>query len=382
MGLSDFDFAIIGGGPAGSSTAVHLANFGFNVSLFEKKEFPRDVLCGEFLSSEVIEYLKKMDFFDQFISLNPTKINSFRFISNDSSEIKTDFSFEAYAMKRSLFDNFLLERAKESGVNVFQPSEIKLIKKQGTLFWLKALSPQNVYEDISTRFLIAAYGKQNILDKLLDRSFVNQKSGLNGVKFHISKKYLRDFPGNEIRIYASEGIYCGINSISMEEATLCFLEDRDNFSGSAKNHLIDLMKTNNKFRDIFTSDLTDNINDFKVYGTGNIYFGKRELVKDGIFMVGDAAGVIAPLTGDGIGMALETAEFLSKILADGIRKNKNSETVEQKYIRKWNEHFNSRLLTAGIIQKLVLYNTLIHPGIGIMNLFPSFLPKMIKMTRG
>ena len=382
MGLIDFDFAVIGGGPAGSSIAIHLANFGFNVSLFEKKEFPRDVLCGEFLSSEVIEYLKRMDFFDQFISLNPTKINSFRFINNDSSEIKTDFSFEAYAMKRSLFDNLLLEKAKESGVKVFQPSEIKIIKRQENLFRLKVLNPQNIHKDISTRFLIAAYGKQNILDKLLDRSFVNRKSRLNGVKFHICKKYLKDFPDNEIRIYASEGIYCGINSISFEEATLCFLEDRNIFSGSAKNHLIDLMRINNRFRDIFTSDFPDIINDLQVYGTGNIYFGKRELVKDGIFMVGDAAGVIAPLTGDGIGMALETAELLSKILADGFIKNKKPETVEKHYIREWNEHFNSRLLSAGFIQKLVLDGTLLKPGIGILKLFPSILPKLVKMTRG
>jgi flavin-dependent dehydrogenase len=382
MGLSDYDFAVIGGGPAGSSIAIHLANFGFNVSLFEKKEFPRDVLCGEFLSSEVIGWLKKLDIWEQFISLKPTKINSFRFINNGSSEIETEFSFEAYAMKRSLFDNLLLEKAKESGVKVFQPSEIKIIKRQENLFRLKILNPQNIHKDISTRFLIAAYGKQNILDKLLNRSFVNRKSRLNGVKFHISKKYLKDFPDNEIRIYASEGIYCGINSISLEEATLCFLEDRNVFSGSAKNHLIDLMKINNRFRNIFTSDFPDILNDLQAYGTGNIYFGKRELVKDGIFMVGDAAGVIAPLAGDGIGMALETAEFLSQILADGIRKNRNSETVERQYIREWNEYFKMRLLSAGIIQKLVLDSTLIKPGIGILKLYPSILAKMVKMTRG
>jgi flavin-dependent dehydrogenase len=382
MGLKNFDIAIIGGGPAGSSIAINLANCGLNVSLFEKKEFPRDVLCGEFLSSEVIKYLKKLDLYGHFISLNPTKINSFRFINDDSSEIKTEFSFEAYAMKRSVFDNFLLEKAKESGVKVFQPSEIKIIKRQGTFFSLKVLNHQNIYEDISTRFLIAAYGKQNILDKLLNRSFVNRKSRLNGIKFHVGKKYLKNFPGNEIHIYASEGIYCGINSISTYEAPLCFLEDRNNYSDSAKNHLIDLMKTNNKFADIFTSDFPITINDLQVYGTGNIYFGKRELVKDGIFMVGDAAGVIAPLAGDGIGMALETADLLSKILIDGIRKNKNAETVEKQYIREWNDHFNLRLLSAGFMQKLVLTSTLKKTGIGILKLFPSLLPKMVKVTRG
>ena len=382
MGLNKFDIAIIGGGPAGSSTAIHLASCGLNVSLFEKKEFPRDVICGEFLSYEVIESLRKLGLYRQFMSLNPTPINSFKFINSDSSEIRTEFPFESYAMRRSMFDNFLLEKAKESGVKVFQPSEVKMINGQRAFFRLKVLNSQNTCEDVSSRFLIAAYGKQNILDKLLNRNFVNRKSGLNGIKFHINKKYLKDFPGNEIHIYTAQGIYCGINSISSAEATLCFLEDRSNYSGSAKDHLIYLMKTNKKFADVFTNDFPNTINDMQIYGAGNIYFGKRELVKDGIFMVGDAAEVIAPLAGDGIGMALETAELLGKILADGIRKNKDAEIVEKEYIKKWNEHFKLRLLSAGFIQKQVLGSVLQKTSIRVLRLFPSILPKIVMITRG
>ena len=46
-----------------------------------------------------------------------------------------------------------------------------------------------------------------------------------------------------------------------------------------------------------------------IFGTGNIYFGKKNLVENGIYMVGDASGIIAPLSGDGIGMAFESAKI-------------------------------------------------------------------------
>ena len=73
---SNFEIGIIGGGPAGSAAAAYLAGYGFDVCLFEKKSFPRETLCGEFLSTEVIHFLKEINLFDEFISLNPNKIKS------------------------------------------------------------------------------------------------------------------------------------------------------------------------------------------------------------------------------------------------------------------------------------------------------------------
>ena len=100
MRNSEFDIAIIGGGPAGSTAAIHLSRAGLEVCLFEKKTFPREVLCGEFLSAEVIESLKKLNLYNKFLLLNPNRINSFRFINEDSSELETKFRFEAYSIHR------------------------------------------------------------------------------------------------------------------------------------------------------------------------------------------------------------------------------------------------------------------------------------------
>ncbi len=382
MGKRNFDIAIIGGGPAGSAAAIYLAGSGLNVCLFEKKIFPRDVLCGEFLSPEVFEELVKLGIDKEFLSLRPNKINSFRFINNDSSELFTNFPFDAYSIKRSVFDNFLLDQALKSVVKIFQPAEVKTILKEENSFKLKFIRSDNQVEEISTTFLIAAYGRQNILDKILGRGFINERSRLNGIKFHIEKKYLLSFIPDEIQIYASGGIYCGVNAVSDNEITLCFLEDRNEYTDSYRDHLAELMSNNKKFAEIFNSDFLSAINNKPVYGTGNIFFGRRELTKNGIFMIGDAAGVIAPLAGDGIGMALQSAGLLCEILTSGIKNKIGRDKLEKKYCYEWNKRFNKRLFSARIVQKTILGNNLRKAGVGLVKLFPGILPEIIRRTRG
>jgi len=124
MNKLETEVLIIGGGPAGSTTALYLSQLGFDITLIEKKIFPRETLCGEFLSKEVTDVLKELRIFEDFISLNPNKLNSFRAIDDSGIQLISDLNFEAYAMKRSVFDSLLLEKAKERNVNVIQPAEV------------------------------------------------------------------------------------------------------------------------------------------------------------------------------------------------------------------------------------------------------------------
>jgi flavin-dependent dehydrogenase len=195
---------IIGGGPAGSTTAVFLSKLGFDITLIEKKAFPRETLCGEFLSKEVTDILKEVNAFDNFISQKPNKLNSFRAIDASGIELKSDLNFDAYAMKRSVFDSLLLEKARSVNVNVIQPAEVITTKKAESEFVSQIEDSSGQITQIKSKLVIAAYGKQNILDKKLDRGFVSKKSYLNGVKFHLPVNLLGSSFSEEIRIYTDD----------------------------------------------------------------------------------------------------------------------------------------------------------------------------------
>ena len=380
MAQNDYQIAIIGGGPAGSTAAIYLSDAGFNTCIIEKKSFPRETLCGEFLSKEVVEILSDLNLKDEFLSLNPNLINSFRFFNQSGENIFSKLDFPAYGLKRSTFDNFLLSAAKRRGVTIFQPADVRNIEfDEGK--HLLTISNNNNSSFLTASTLIAAYGKQNSLDRTLNRTFAEQKSGLNGVKFHIEEKGLRDFDDNEIHVYAGNGIYCGVNAVNDNLVTVCFLEDRKTYRKTVRQHLIDLLEVNRSFKKLFSNGFEKTIRETHLYGTGNIYFGFRNLVQDGIYFIGDSAGVIAPLAGDGIGMAMETGKLLSQLFIKQREEKINNTEMEHLYINSWKSAFQKRLKSAKMVQDIVLHNLRRNLGFSFVKLFPPFLPYLINVTR-
>lgn len=373
------DILIIGGGPAGSTVALYLSQLGFDITIVEKKIFPREVLCGEFLSKEVTDVLNELNIFDDFLSLKPNKLKSFRAIDDSGIELKSDLNFDAYSMKRSIFDSFLLEKAKSRNVKVIQPAEVISLTKDNSCFISEIIEGTDNKLQIDAKLIIAAYGKQNILDKKLERGFVNTKSNLNGVKFHLPINLLNDAFSDEIRIYTDEELYCGMNQVSDTEMTVCFLENRKLSKIPSRERLIEVIKSNKNFQKVFKEEAIDYIKTTNIYGTGNLFFGKREVVENGIIMVGDAARVISPLAGDGIGMAMESAKLLYSIISEYNIANLNE--IILNYKKQYEKIFNKRLMTAKIIQRIILNRISRIVGFSFAKKYPAILPYLIKFTR-
>jgi len=377
----NFEIGIIGGGPAGSTAAAYLADYGFNVCLFEKKSFPRETLCGEFLTIEVMYYLQQLQLFEEFISLQPNKIKSFRIFNSSGKSISSKFNFDAYGLSRSYFDNLLLCNAKRKDITVFQPAEVKQIISKKSSYQLSVKNEEQKEINIDVNHLIAAYGKQNHLDNSLKRNFINQKSKLNGIKFHLNKNQLREFPADEIPIYAADNIYCGVNAVDNNKVTLGFLEDRNREQPPPRKQLIELRKKNKAFKKLFNENDENLFDNLPIYGTGNIYFGRRNLVEDGIFFIGDAAGVIAPLSGDGIGIAMESGKLIADLFQKKRRENLSKKEIEFLFIKEWNKLFSNRMKIAKTIQWFILKKYSRNGGFMLVNSFASLLQYLIKTTR-
>ena len=350
------------------------------VAIIEKKTFPREVLCGEFLSGEVVSAIKEFGLYDEFLSLHPNKVTQFRFIPENGVETSHALGFEAYALKRSRLDQLLLNAAKDSGAVVFQPAEVISIQPNQDLYEIRCKTPGNdVF--LFAHTVIGAYGKQNILDKSLNRVFASYRSGYNGVKYHINNNLLNEAAENEIQLFTANGIYCGLNSVSENETTLCFLSDRNVNQQDPKNALNTLLQRNRKFRALFACDPLNELHKLPVFGTGNIYFGRRAVVENGVFMIGDAAAVIAPLAGDGIGMAMESGKLIAAILAEAKKHKFDKRTIEEFYADGWKHLFSKRLFAALHLQQIAMNSFGGNIGGRLLKFFPQLAGTLIKRTR-
>jgi menaquinone-9 beta-reductase len=376
MFSTDFDVVIIGGGPAGSAAGIYLSRAGIRTAVIERKSFPRETLCGEFLSQEVTKALFSLGLFEKFLELNPNRISSFRFITG-SKVFKSDLSFEGFSLQRYDFDNFLLKEAERSGARIFQPAEVKEVLRDKNYFTVKSRSGDSFIQ-ISSSLVLGAFGKSNILDKRLNREFSKIRTDYNGIKFHIKKELLSNIDDSSIYIFSGRKIYCGINTVSRGEVTVCFLDRKSAEKQTSINHFMELINENKYLAALFNNNMPD-FKSLEAYGAGSIYFGQKELVKDGIIMIGDAAKVIAPLAGDGIGMAFQSAEMISEIIINYRSKDLNPEKIGNIYKSKWREKFIRRTKIALLVQNILLQNY-------ILNKIPDFavkklLPVIISATR-
>ena len=189
-------------------------------------------------------------------------------------------------------------------------------------------------------------------------------------------------PDHEIHLYTGNKMYCGVNVVNDDTITLCFLEDHSAADPQPRTRIKELLKINHHLAELVSTDFIEMLSSFPIYGTAGIYFGTKHQIVNGMFMIGDASHVIAPLAGDGIGMAMESAQILASVMEEGRNKNLGAEAMQQMYSQRWKSSFRKRITTAKNIQRLLLSK----PGKKVsglaLSVFPSLLSRMIERTRG
>lgn len=332
--------AIIGGGLAGLTNAIALAKNGLTVTVIEKKSYPHHKVCGEYVSNEVLPYLAKLGI-DPF-ELNPARISQFLLGAPSGKNMQMPLDMGGFGISRYSFDHFLYTKAKEAGVTFILEKQVNDISFMDDTFYLQLSDGSVEQADIA----IGSFGKRSKLDRQLNRPFFKMRSPYIGVKYHIKA----DFPKDMVALYNFKDGYCGINSIEDGKLCLCYLTTRDNLKqyGTIPEMEKAVLWQNPELKRIFQQaeylyDKPEVINE--------ISFERKEAVKDHILMSGDAAGMIAPLCGNGMAMAIHSAKICSQEVMN-YQHHRKRELLESRYTERWEDKFAKRLWTGRQIQQL------------------------------
>lgn len=378
--MESFDIAIIGAGPAGSVSALHLRERGYSVCVIEKSAFPRETVCGEFLSDEVVSGLKELGLDAEFMRLHPNPMETVRLDSDRGLSLQARLGFTAFGIKRGTFDHFLLSAARRAGARIIQPACIDTVTRWNGSYLLHWTDGSGEFT-VSARRVIGAYGRYGILDKRLHRTFTAARTHLNGIKIHVDRSLCPGIDTRAIHLFTGSHIYCGVNAVNDGVVTVCLLEQRAAGDDHPRRLLTRLAAENTAFKACFAEGFDVSCQSAPMYGTGNIYFARKDAVVDGIFMVGDSAEVIAPLSGDGIGMAFQSARLLAEVFDEAKSRRLDDHATAALYIRRREGLFRRRLRIARLLQTILLSRVLCSAGMSAAGTFPRLLQACIGLTR-
>lgn len=338
--MTTWDVAVIGGGVAGSAAAALLARHGLRVILFDKGRFPRQKVCGEFLSPDGAEVLRRVGVWPQIRVHNPPRIHSVVLIAS-GGEARRNLPVPGWGVSRWLLDEALWQHARGLGVTTYDHATVVHVEgdpQRG--FSLTVRHAGGPLTSVQSRVILCATGRQGQPwgqrqappDVRATRRFVGIKAHFRGVPLN-----------GHIELHALRRGYCGLAEVTGDVCNLCCWVEMQAFrhaGGTPDRFLAAALGHNTRLRARLC--LAEPLGSPWVTTS----YADRHTVTPtaaGIWNLGDAAAMVAPLTGDGMGMALRTAELAATITHMSFQHELTWEQASNEYGRQWRREFLPRL---------------------------------------
>lgn len=336
----------MGAGPAGSSLAVRLAVQGLGVTIIERERFPRQKLCGEFVSPGCLPHFADLGATEQIDAVGGASIEVTRFYEPGGryAAVSTDWigGGPALSISRAAMDDALLSRARDVGVTVYEGANLAGMTANSTAIRVKT---DNAEIEISADLFIDAAGRARPLAKLVQANPpAAAKPGFIGFKSHFNPQVSN---AGRCEIYLFDGGYAGWSPIENGLANLCFMVRADTareYSGDTGRIIDELIIKNKRAAQMLhDAEQTDKWLAVAVsgYGIGDLTPAAN------VFAVGDAGAFIDPFTGSGMLMALEGAETLAGVLA----RHRDLRSATAAYRSAFRQRFAGRLRTSALLRQ-------------------------------
>lgn len=373
--VQQYDVTIIGGGLAGLSLSIQLVGKGHTVALFEKEQYPFHKVCGEYISLESWNFIESLG-----VHLSEMRLPLIKKIiisSPGGNTLHHDLPLGGFGISRYTIDNELKKIAQSAGVYIYENCKV-----DDVIFTEEIFHVHTTKGYFTSKVCAGSFGKRSNLDVKWKRSFIlhknNKLSNYIGVKYHIKI----NAPADTIALHNFKDGYCGISKIEDDKYCLCYLTNAANLRDN--NNSITEMEKNVLYKNLWLKDIFETCT--ILYSTpvtiSQISFAKKTQVQNHILLCGDAAGMITPLCGNGMSMALHSSKLASNNISNFLQKKINRLQLENAYSEDWQKTFGKRVQTGRIIQQLFGKTWVTNLFISIMKKLPFFTTQLIKQTHG
>ncbi len=366
----DTEVLIIGGGLAGLTSAIHLTKMGCKVIVIEKNSYPKHKVCGEYISNEVLPYFKWLNV--NIEELKPTHISTLQFSSESGRTIETQLPLGGFGISRYTLDHALYLKALSQNCEIVEDQVNEVIFKDD-YFEVHLASGKT----LTAKVVLGGFGKRSNLDIKMKRNFIEQKSPWLGVKSH----YQGEFDETFVVLHNFKGGYCGVSKVEDNLLNICYLT---NFKSFKKYKNIEEFQEKVVAQNPHLKNILGNSTSVfeKPLTISQICFDKKENVENHILMMGDTAGLIHPLCGNGMAMAIHSAKLASEQTKDFLAGKISRQEMEKNYSSNWNKNFKQRLWYGRILGSILEHSKLSEVLTNLITHFPFLLPIIIRKTHG
>lgn len=363
---------VVGGGLAGLTVSLELARSGLDVMVIEKRNYPSHRVCGEYVSNEVRPFLERLGL--PLAALGAVPISRLAVSSPDGTFLESPLESGGFGISRYRLDHALYQLCREAGVTFRLTTSVTQVKKEAVDYSVRT-SDGDAH---TAQVVIGAFGKKSNLDVKLSRSFTKRSSPYLAVKYHIRTPH----PDELISIHNFADGYCGMSAVEEGKSCLCYLTTRANLK-NAGNNIAQLERTilsrNPYLRRIF--EQAEFLYE-KPLVINEVSFAAKTQYESGLLMAGDAAGMIAPLCGNGMAMAIHSAHLLAGLVTAHFSGQYSVVELERRYQEKWRRMFGLRLAAGRTIQAMFGNAWLTNLMVGTLRHSPALTRRIIRLTHG
>lgn len=372
---SQYDLAIIGGGLAGLCLAIQSANAGYQTILFEKENYPYHKVCGEYISKESEPFLNALGLPIRDWKL--PSINQLEISAPNGKLHSFHLPLGGFGVSRFFLDHQLYQLAVQKGVTIYTDTKVQNLQFKDNHFEIETDKRQ-----FTATIAAGSFGKKSNLDIRLNRPFVrNKPSNWNnfiGVKYHIQYPH----PENLIALHNFKDGYCGISQIEAGKSCLCYMTTAANLqqNGNSIEQLeASVLWKNPKLKTIFQE--AEMLYE-RPLTISQISFQQKKRVENHLLFIGDAAGMIPPLCGNGMSMAMHGSKLAFENIQQYFQVHKNRNLLESNYEQEWSQQFSMRIQTGKLVQRFFGNESLTGFFLNTMSLLPSLSKTVIEATHG
>ena len=371
------DVAVVGAGPAGCSTAIMLAQHGLQVALIDRAVFPRDKVCGDFLNPINWPVLQELNVAEDLLSVPHSRVSKFRMTVADGAEAVSVFPGQGerqfgLGLRRIHLDHLLIERAKRAGVDVYEGVRLTALRNQSR-GWCLDMNRGGELDSVRPKLLVGADGRNSWVARQLRLASDSPKRSAT-VGFSIQ---LQNVTGvrDSVEIHQFAGGYAGLVRVDEDTVNLGFAIGRS------------LLGRSISFETLRENYLRRNQSLDKLLRAGEpksdlrsawpVYFPPRRCFGDGFLLVGDAARVTEPITGEGVYLALRSGQLAATTIAAAVAEGNLSSARLAAYDRACRAEFGARLRLNSLIRYFVYRPRLLSPAIGLLSRRQRLLDSLV-----